>query len=160
MPFSRAQQALFRPLENAAWALHCRRTETDPKDKAARRVWYENVLFKSTGKRSSKDCNAHGDFEAVRAAFEDLSESGIDAQLAMIAGDLKRLRFNVAQIFPPFLKRFPSDASLAAYALGIAHQAGSQAQHLGALTRTEKIVITRSLCNQARREKQRDEKVS
>ncbi len=155
MPFTQRQQALFRPLENAAWALHCRRTATDPKDRAARRTWYEGVLYRATGKRSSKACNAGADFEAVRAAFEDLAEAGIDAQLALIAGDLKRLRWNISQVDPAFLRRFSGDAALAAWALGIANQAGSPAVHFGQLSRADKLLITRAAGNQARRERDR-----
>lgn len=123
MAFSRAQQGEYRRLENAAWQLHARRQNIDPKDKAARESWYRSELEKATGHRSTKDCNSGRHFEAACAHFEALAEDGINHQLGLVRGDLRRIRYAAKQINPAWSGQFPTDAALESYVRGIVAQA-------------------------------------
>lgn len=123
MSFSRAQQAEYRRLENAAWQLHARRQNIDLKDNAARDLWYRAELEKATGKRSTKDCDAGRHYERACAHFEELAEDGINHQVALVRGDLRRIRHAARQVNPAWSGQFPTDAALETYVRGIVAQA-------------------------------------
>lgn len=139
------QQGKIRPTVDRAWAVHCRDTGTDPRDKATRREWYEGVLCRATGgKRTSRECDRGDDFDEAWAAFEQIAGDGIEAQMALIQGRLRRVRFLIQRRNPRFLARFSSDRVLADWLVGIARQAGSRAEVLAALTRAEMQTVRRA----------------
>jgi len=123
MAFSPAQQAEYRRLEKAAWQLHCRRLCLDPKDKAAYASWYRAELGKATGKQSTKDCDGGRHWERACSHFEDLAEDGINHQLRLVRGDLRRIRHAAGKINPAWSGQFPTDPDLERYLSGIVAQA-------------------------------------
>lgn len=123
MAFSRDQQPEFRRLEKAAWQLHARRNNLDPKDKVLADTWCRDELEKPTGQRSTKTCNGGRHWEAACAHFEDLAEDGIKHQLNLIQGDLRRIRYAADQVNPRWTRQFSSDADLERYVRGIVAQA-------------------------------------
>lgn len=146
MPFSRDQQPEFRRLEKDAWQLHCRRSGADPKDKTAYKSWYRAELLKCTGRDSTTACNAGRHYERACAHFESLAEDGIQHQMRLIQGDLKRIKHAIREINPAYLSRFATDAALEAYARGIAAQATRlEAPHLYDLDDAQIAVVTRAI---------------
>ena len=75
--FTVAQQAQYRPLVTSAWQTFCRQTGTDPKDKAARREWYEFHLEAATGKLTTSLCNRTKDFGEAMKEFEAIEGMSI-----------------------------------------------------------------------------------
>jgi hypothetical protein len=92
----------------------------DQKDKAAEETWRRSHLHQATGHRSSKDCDAGRDFDRACARFEELAEAGYKFQLRLINGDVRRIRFAIQKVYPPFLKQFPTDQDLHKWLRGIA----------------------------------------
>lgn len=125
-----AQQGKIRPVVDEAWARHARDESIDPKDKAARRAWYEATLFAATGKRSSKDCDRGDDFDDSWAAFEAIAATNFEGQIAQATGRLKRVRFLMDKARTGSAREFSTDAALAAWLLGIARQSGHPAESI------------------------------
>jgi hypothetical protein len=98
MPFSRAQQGLFRPIVNTAWAGHATAQGLDPKDKDARRAWYEDELEKAIGIRSTSDADPRADFEKAMAHFEAITGEGIYWNLRLHKGDRRRILHQLQQL--------------------------------------------------------------
>lgn len=92
--FTTAQQVIYRPLVDAAWKAFCRQTNTDPKDKATRREWYQLHLEAATGKTTTTACNRTGDFEEAMKEFEAEGGTSIYWQTRNggDAGQLRRAR--------------------------------------------------------------------
>jgi hypothetical protein len=152
MSFSPSQQGVYRPLAAAAWALHCSRSGADPKEKAAFEAWRSEQLCIATGQTSTTALNKGRHFEKACAHFEELAEEGIKHQLALIRGDLNRIRYAVRKINPGYLARFPSDATLEAYAKDIATQAlRCQSPELYRLDDRQIQIVTRAICIDAHR---------
>lgn len=95
MAFSRRQQPEFRALLALAWAKHCSLTGATGK---MDRTWYEDTLEAATGHRSTTDCNAGRDYDAVMAEFEAIAGTGIRWGLKLHGGDAKRLAHNIREI--------------------------------------------------------------
>jgi hypothetical protein len=146
MAFSRDQQPEFRRLEKAAWQIHCQRTACDPKDKAAYKSWYRAELLKCTGRESTTACNAGRHYERACAHFEELAEDGIQHQMRLIQGDLKRIKHAIREINPAYLNRFANDAALETYARSIAAQATRrEAPQLYQLDDREIAIVTKAI---------------
>ncbi len=116
MSFSRAQQGLFRPLLERAWAVECGVRGWTVGDKDAARDWYENEMETATGCRSSKQCNATTDFESAMAHFEIIEGASIEWQIQKETGNERRIMFEVKKS----ARDFECDR---AYLIGIAKQA-------------------------------------
>lgn len=123
MSWNRKMQGEFRPLEKAAWELHCSRSGLAASDRAERDSWYRRELKIATGKTSTKDCDSGRDFERCCAHFEALADAGIKWQLRLIQGDLRRIRYAAVRINPSWVAQFRSDADLERYVRGIAANA-------------------------------------
>lgn len=152
MSFSSSQQGIYRPLVAAAWALHCARSGVPAKDKAAYSAWYSAELRKATGHGTTRTLNKGRHYERACAHFEDLADAGIVHQLALIQGDLRRIRFSVGKVNPGYLARFATDADLERYAKGIAAQATRrESPELYQLDDAEIQTVTRAICIDAHR---------
>ena len=146
MGFSPSQQGVYRPLVTAAWALHCERSGADKKDKSAYAAWYAAELKKATGQSSSKLLNKGRHYERACAHFEALADAGIKHQLALLQGDLWRIRHAVSVINRDWLLQFANDAALDTYAKAIAAQAfRDPALELYQLTDPQIEVVTRAI---------------
>lgn len=154
MPFSKSQQAFFRPIVDAAWKRAAAVAGIDPKNKDARRTWYEEHLERATGHRTTTDCGAGRPFERACAHFEELAENGIEAQRRLLDGDLRRIRFALQRTDPEFL-RGTTDQDLHAWLRGIAKQATGAPDfpELWTLTDAQIATVTRAAVMQAKREK-------
>lgn len=151
MAFSPSQQGVYRPLVDAAWKLHSRRSGTPEKDKPSRADWYATELQKAIGSRSTKTANKGRHFERACAHFEALADAGITHQLRLIAGDLKRLKMAIGKINPAYLRDLGTDAQITSYAKGIAAQARLPQVELHELTDPQIQIIQRALCCDAHR---------
>lgn len=151
--FSPAQQGQFRPLLAAAWQAECRLSGADPTDQMAGREWYENELEVATGNRSSKECDKERDFEAAMAHFEAIVGESIYWQMRYYSGDARRIVFSVQKDFADF-------SADDAYMLSIARQEiGASVNDWKSLTAEHLFTIRRALKNQARRQRDRGDKV-
>ena len=151
MAFSPSQQGVYRPLVDAAWKLHSRRSGTPEKDKPARADWYAAELQNAIGSRSTKTANKGRHFERACAHFEALAEAGITHQLRLINGDLRRIKNAVGNINPGYLKTLGTDAEIISYCQGIATQAKLPARDLHDCSDREIQIILRALCCDAHR---------
>lgn len=142
MGFNRAQQGEFRPLEKAAWQLHCSRCGLSASDKAAYKDWYRTELEKATGRRSTSDCNGGRHFEKACAHFEALADYGIEYQLRLIRGDLRRIRYAANQVNGAWARQFQTDAELESYVRGIVARAFGQPTDLHLLTDDQVSTVT------------------
>jgi hypothetical protein len=157
MPFNQKQQAEYRPVVDRAWKLHCQKTGCDLKDKAAKREWYEDILEEKTGLRSSTQCNGGRHYDRVAARFEELAEDDIKFGLALLTGDLERIKYAVTKQNSSYLDRFKSDQSFESYLKGLAVRQFrlDKPSALHDLTDDQIGQLTRSVCIDARRDKQK-----
>ena len=95
--FTTAQQVIYRPLVEAAWSAFCRQTQTDPKDKPARRVWYELHLVAATGQTTTTECNRRNHFEEAMREFEAVAGESIYWQRRADEGDMRRARHGLQE---------------------------------------------------------------
>jgi hypothetical protein len=155
MSFSRGQQADYRPLVAEAWRAHAVREGLPLKDKVAYDTWYRAELRKATGRETTADCNKGRHWEKACAHFEGLADAGIQFQLKLIQGDLKRIRYAAGKANPGYLRQFRTDADLDRYARSIALQAGLGDVELYQLDDDGIQTVTRAICiaaHRARRE--------
>lgn len=154
MSFSPSQQGIFRPMVNAAWSAVCRTSGRDPKDKIAKREWYECELLEATGYSSTSACNSRGDFEAAMAHFEEISGESITWQMRRHNGDRRRLIFAIREICQKF--DFSEE-----YAAGVAAQATRQSTaNLDRLDGVQLLAVLRALKIQGRRHQQAEKSLA
>ena len=90
--FTIGQQTIYRPLVDTAWQTFCRQTQTDPKDKSARREWYELHLVAATGQTTTSLCNRRNHFEEAMREFEAAAGNSIYWQSRAHEGEMRRAR--------------------------------------------------------------------
>lgn len=142
MSWTPGDQGRFRPLEKAAWLRHCSRAGLSPSDKSARDQWYRAELQKATGHTSTKALDRGRHLDKACAHFEALGDSGIDNQLRLIQGDLRRIRYAANQVNPAWSGQFPREADLERFLRSIVLQAFREPLELHELTDAQIRTVT------------------
>ncbi len=99
MSFSRPQQPELRTYITLAWSAHCRAEgREDFRCSSSKRCgacaycgWYEAVLDKATGHRSTTDCDAGRDYDCFMAALEEIHGQSIKWKMRLFTGDVRRM---------------------------------------------------------------------
>lgn len=145
MSFSRAQQALFRPLVARAFAVANPGAHFDTYNPDVR-AWYETELEHATDHRSTSHCDPKRDFENAMAHFEAIIGDSFTWQLRRLNGDRNRILHEIHDTARDF------DCT-EEYMLAIASQAiGFQVTDLAQLNDELLLVILVSLKRQLRRQ--------
>lgn len=132
-----------------AWIAECKRLDRPSGDKIAHRTWYEAELAAATGKSSTSECDAKGDYEDAMAHFEAIVGASIYWQLRRARGDARRILHEVQKLAADF------DCS-DEYMLGIARRSLRREEvSWEHLEPEELLTILRALKIQVRRQHQR-----
>lgn len=122
MPFSRAQQGKYRQLVDDAYANERVRRVADP-DFPGKDDWRRKINVDATGKYSTKEMNATGDFDAVMLELAILAEDDYWIGRLSSAAE-RRIKWIISRQFIPdleYLEKHPIDWK---YCKGICYQMG------------------------------------
>lgn len=86
MSLSRDQQVTFRRQVSLAWARVAKARGLEPKDAAAKDVWYRAVMERATGVTSTLELSARAHFAEACAAFEEIHGQSIYWTLRALGG--------------------------------------------------------------------------
>ncbi|MDR3405163.1 MAG: hypothetical protein P4L99_21895 [Chthoniobacter sp.] len=110
--FTPGQQPALRLYLAMAWAAHCETAGLSVSARCAKSkrcgkpgecaycAWYEGVLVKATGHRSTTKCTATGDYEALMRDLEMIHGQSIVWQVKAAGGNMRRLEWMLAEARP------------------------------------------------------------
>lgn len=112
MSFSRGQQPALRQYLAMAWSETCAMSGASVSARCAKSSrcgliatcsycsWYEAILVKATGKRSTTECNAAGHYEAFMRDLEVIHQRSIVWQVKAAGGNVRRMEWLLADALP------------------------------------------------------------